>query len=404
MRNAFQRLAAPVAVGLGLAVVALVLNLGLQLSTVMAPGWLPFRLAGAGFENDIVQRIAAAESQYRDGSLRGEKFLCVLIGLSGLRESADLKTMTAASADRCRYLGLSGAGGAIDTLTEQTRRLLDGSLRPDVAVIGITDFLQVKPLPPQPGASEASPWTDAARRGDIRLLAKLAKDGLWFIERRRDVNGAVESALMDGKQTMLRVLGADAVSQLNPLTDPWREMIRLEVPEHASETALRNGIAAYQARALYEPASYERARIRAQTEALNELISKLRARNAGHRGADAGTFPAARAPSRASVARSACRARRCVRCQQPAFARPPRRGAGLRVHRYFARQRRGSTGHQPVARDARQSGSAASRGAADAQALKSRQHRRPWTKIGSKPRSGTGARRAPGAVKLHTVR
>ena len=278
MRSAFQRLAAPVAVGFGLIAVTLVLNVGLQLSTALAPGWLPFRLAGAGFENDIVQRIAAAESQYRDGSLRGEKFLCVLIGLSGLRESADLKTMTTVSADRCRYLGLSGAGGAIDTLTEQTRRLLDGSLRPDVAIIGITDFLQVKPLPPKPGAGEASPWADAARHGDIRLLAKMAKDGLWFIERRRDVNGAVESALMDGKQTMLRVLGADAVSQLNPLTDPWREMIRLEVPEHASDTALRNGIAAYEARALYEPASYERGRIQQQTEALNELISKLRAR------------------------------------------------------------------------------------------------------------------------------
>lgn len=280
MRSAFQRLSATLAIGIGLIAATLALNFVLQLSTTIAPGWLPFRLAGAGFENDIVQRIAAAESQYRDGRLRADKFLCALIGLSGLRESADLKTMTAVSGDRCRYLGLSGAGGAIDTITEQTRRLLDGSLRPDVAVIGITDFLLVKPLPPRPGADEASPWIDAARHGDLRLLAKLAKDGLWFIERRRDVNGAVESALLDGKQTMLRLLGADTASQLNPLTDPWREMIRLDVPEHASDTALRNGIAAYQARALYEPTSYERGRIRQQTESLNELISKLRARGA----------------------------------------------------------------------------------------------------------------------------
>ena len=278
MRIAFQRSAALLAVVFGLAAVTLVLNLLLHLSTILAPGWLPLRMAGPGFENDIVQRIAAAESLYRDGSLRDGKYLCALIGLSGLRESADLKTMTRVSVDRCHYIGLSGAGGAIDTLTEQTRRLLEGSLRPDVAVIGITDFLLIKPLPSKPGAGEVSPWADAARRGDVRQLAKLARDGLWFIVRRSDANGAVESVLMDGKQTMLRLLGADAASRHNPLADPWREMIRMEVPEHASDHALRRGVAAYEARTLFEPASYERGRIQLQTEALNELITKLRAR------------------------------------------------------------------------------------------------------------------------------
>ena len=153
-------------------------------------------------------------------------------------------------------------------------------MRPDVAVIGITDFLLVKPLPPKPGANQISPWAEAARRGDIRQLAKMARDWLWFIDRRRDVNGAVESALKDGQQSMLRLLGGNAASQFNSLTDPWREMIRLEVPEHASDAALRRGIAAYEVRALYEPASYERGRIQPQTDALNELISKLRARGA----------------------------------------------------------------------------------------------------------------------------
>ena len=278
MRSALQRFTALLVIGLGLAVVVVLLNLLMNLSVNVAPGWLPFRMAGAGFEIDIEQRVAAAESQYRDGSLREQKFLCALIGLSGLREAADLKLMTTASADVCRYIGLSGAGVAIDTLTKQTRGLLSGSLRPDVAVIGVSDFLLIRPPPPKLGADVASPWADAARRGDIRQLAKLVRSYVWFVDRRRDINGAVEATLMDGKQTMLRLLGADAASRHNPLTDPWREMIRLDVPEHASEAALRSGIAAYEARTLYDPASYEAGRIQPQTQALNELIRKLRAR------------------------------------------------------------------------------------------------------------------------------
>lgn len=278
MKAVLARFGVVAAVGLGLGAAVVLINLVLHLSTTVAPDWLPYRLAGAGYANDITQRVEAAERQYRDGSLRDQKYLCALIGLSGLREAVDLKVMSEVNAN-CRYIGLGGAGAAMETIAEEASGFFASKLRPDVAVVGIADFLLVKPAPPGAGGgADAAPWMAALREGRVRDLARMARDGLWFIERRRDVNGAVEEALIAGKMSILRFLGASAASQHNPLADPWREMIRNEVPEHPSEAAMRAGIAGYEARKLYEPASYQPQRIQLQTQALNELVRMLRAR------------------------------------------------------------------------------------------------------------------------------
>lgn len=278
MQAAMGRVLTVMSVGMGLAVVALLLSLVLHASQWFAPNWLPYRLAGRGYEDDIVQRIEAAEAAFRSGKLQDGRHLCAVIGLSGMREAADLKLMTAATDERCRFIGLSGAGGALDTLAEQARRLLSGSLRPDVAVVGVGEFLLIKPVAPKADGDQSSPWVDAMRRGDIRRVAKMVKDGLWFIERRRDVNGTVEAGLIGVKQEMLRLLGSEREAENNPLLDPWREMLRLEVPEHPSATALRVGIAAYEARGAYDPASFASERVRDQSDALNAVVSGLRAR------------------------------------------------------------------------------------------------------------------------------
>jgi hypothetical protein len=280
MKNAIRRLCVVLAVAMGAGAVAVLISVAMHMTNLIWPDWLPYRLAGGGYERDIVQRIEAAEGFYKNHATGDERYLCAVIGLSGMREAGDLETMTKASDNKCRYIGLCGAGGAFDTLAEQTRRLLDGSLRPDVAVVGIAEFLLITPKPPKPSTSteESSPWLSALRCGDIHLMAKMFKDGLWFNERRRDVNGTVEAFLMGAKQTMLRWLGATGETTNNPLLDPWREMIRMEVPEHVSGTALRLGVESFEARGAYDANSYLRERISEQVQALNSVISKLRER------------------------------------------------------------------------------------------------------------------------------
>jgi hypothetical protein len=282
VKGAIQRVGAVASVALALGVVATGVSVAMHATHLVSPDWLPYRLAGGGFEKDIVQRIEAAEGLYKNNALPDERPLCALIGLSGLREAGDLKQLARLSDNRCRFIGLSGAGGAIDTLGEQSRRLLDGTLRPDVAVVGIAEFLLVKPAPPRPaapGGGDTTPaWVDALRRGDVRLVAKTFKDGLWFIERRRDVNGTAEAAMVGVKQTLLRVMGATGSATNNPLQDPWREMIRMEVPEHMSATALRVGIDSYRSKGAFDPKSYDAAQVAEQTKALTDIVRRLKER------------------------------------------------------------------------------------------------------------------------------
>jgi hypothetical protein len=277
MKASLARFGVLAAIGLGVAAAVVLINLVLHLSTTVAPEWLPYRAAGAGYANDIAQRVESVEQQYQDGRLHDQKYFCALIGLSGLREAIDLKVMAQANPN-CRYMGLGGAGVAMDTIAEESRSFFTSKLRPDVAVVGIADFLLVKPAPPGAAGADGSPWLAALRDGRVRDLARMARDWLWFVERRRDVNTAVEEVLIVCKLSVLRFLGANAAAQQNPLADPWREMIRNEVPEHASEAALRAGIAGYEARRWYDPASYERQRIQLQAQALNDVVRNLRSR------------------------------------------------------------------------------------------------------------------------------
>ena len=64
------------------AVVAILNGLLLLLDKTPAMRWLPARLTGGGFVEDIQQRIAGATEAYRNGSVAGDKYLGVLVGIS----------------------------------------------------------------------------------------------------------------------------------------------------------------------------------------------------------------------------------------------------------------------------------------------------------------------------------
>jgi len=265
---------------LSLALAVLLINGALWLSVRIEPDWLRYRMAGAGFESDITQRIEAAEHDYRQRVVPADVHLCALIGLSGMREGGDLVQLTKLLGGRCRFIGLSGAGGQIDTLAEQTRRLLSGTLRPDVVVIGIAETLLVRPAPPREQAAARWPLLQALRQGDFWGLASQAKASLWFVVRRDDVKGAVEQVLLDWKQNLLTLMKGHATVTRNPLTDPWREMMRMGIPETPLPVTLRREVESFEASGLYAAASYETSRVRPQLEALTTLIRNLRSRGA----------------------------------------------------------------------------------------------------------------------------
>ena len=265
----------------------LVVNAVLWGVDAVTPNWLPYRMAGEGFRDDITQRVQAAQVRYA-ADVGHDEYFCVLLGLSSLREGTDLKLLGQLGSAKCRYLGLCGAGPALDAIPEEAHELEDSKLRPDLVIIGVNEFLQAKPVAPPTEAGGASGGGGAATpvhskfigdllHHDLRNMVKDVLSWVWFYERRRDVSGEIESLLLSGKEKILHALGAH---MNNPLNDPWREMIRLGGPDHASAAALREQLAAYAKRNLFAANTYDTTQARAQIESLSDLIRLMKSRGA----------------------------------------------------------------------------------------------------------------------------
>src|SRR5262245_9580596 len=69
------------------------------------PDCLPQYRVGRGFIRDAHARIEAAADQFRDGMVKADRPLCVVIGVSDTREGFDLARLAAEDGVECRYLG-----------------------------------------------------------------------------------------------------------------------------------------------------------------------------------------------------------------------------------------------------------------------------------------------------------
>ena len=98
-------------VSLWLALALFVADNGLHgLANTPVLGWLPRAVAGTGFIEDNRQRVEGAMRYYRDGLVSPDDHLCVIVGISNVREGIDLDTVTAAVGKGWHFLGAAGAG------------------------------------------------------------------------------------------------------------------------------------------------------------------------------------------------------------------------------------------------------------------------------------------------------
>ena len=195
MRDAFRRAACIGQVAAGVFLTLLVFNFPAYL------GDAPLRPTGCltGSPERVSSKTSPSVSRRPRRSIGMvpsallDRALCVLVGLSGLREAAGIwKAMTQATC-RCPLpvLGLSG-GRRCDRHDASSNAQTGNQLAcPDVAVIGLSEYLLVEPLPPQPDAEIGAAWRTAWRHRDLRQLAKAGRDSMWFITRRADVSGGV---------------------------------------------------------------------------------------------------------------------------------------------------------------------------------------------------------------------
>ena len=87
---------------------------------------------------------------------------------------------------------------------------------------------------------------------------------------------AVEDEFATMHFELVRAIGDATVR--SPLTDPWREMILLGLPESMTDRARATQLAAYKARGLFDPASYDHPSVALELEGLGSLIDALRGR------------------------------------------------------------------------------------------------------------------------------
>ena len=176
-----------VQIGIALSLSVAILNgLLLLLDKTPAMRWLPARLTGGGFVEDIQQRIAGATEAYRNGSVAGDKYLCVLVGISDLREAADLKILSAEAGNSWRFLGGASAGPGVSAIQRFADLFINSSLRPDLVVIGLNPVQLLDTFLPNRIERVAA----AAKKQNATsysTVVDLLKRSIWVHERRKDI-------------------------------------------------------------------------------------------------------------------------------------------------------------------------------------------------------------------------
>ena len=284
--TATMRITAIVRVLTGLMVMALIVNIILNVSSTLWPNWIPEKMSGAGFQKDITQRVHAAEKAFTSNAQLQNQKLCVFLGLSSQRESVDLATLTDIDGIDAKYLGLCGAGLSMATMTQQSSALFDSNLNPQLAIIGINLYHQVDPLviaklkqADAPVVTKTGlPIITPLLKGDIRKTWHQTRQRIWVYQRRRDVNTVLTENLAAINTQMLNLFGTSSSSGSDEVTSPWREMIRIDGPEKASKATYKAQTQSYANRGLFDVASYEPQLITQEEKALNDIIRELQQR------------------------------------------------------------------------------------------------------------------------------
>lgn len=281
MRDALRQLGPLLKLTLAVGGCVLALNGGMLALDAACPGWLPQQMAGSGFEQDIRARVHSAEEYLNQHDDERDQ-LAVVLGLSGAREGVLLAELAQHDEPLAyRYLGLCGAGGTVQTIAKQSQALFTSELQPRLAVLGITPFALIPPAQATADDDQAAQQSDlllALKQHNPRLLYRALRKRFWFYSRRRDASDLVTAKLQDGKLALLALFGTELPT---PPThrDPWREMIKLDNPLHASQATLNQQLNSYESRGYFRDSAYEH--LEPELAALKQMIDHFRGRDRG---------------------------------------------------------------------------------------------------------------------------
>ena len=112
--------------------------------------------------------------------------------------------------------------------------VLESDLRPDVVVLGLGLHQLVDPRPGAPAAADDAGIAGATRQGNFRTAAVLIRNSSWIYSRQRDVSVTVEGGLLEWRARLMTFFGVPLSEGESRKLSPWREMVRMDWPDHFS--------------------------------------------------------------------------------------------------------------------------------------------------------------------------
>ncbi len=231
------------------------LNASMWLVSAMAPRWInvPKQFFGVDYLSDNLERVYSAEAEWHRLA-PGNPELIVILGLSGASEGVALEPMRQRVGENVRLLPLSGAGRNINDIQLYTRPLLDSQLRPDLVIFAISPFHLMDP------PEEYLAWSD--RLGDVERDTLLLG---WFYRKRTDIRNILDIKLLQLRYDLSRQLSS---SPIIGDADPWRDSIRLGLPQLTVQSQWDTRLREYGARGYYDEENY-----REESDQVNRLVS-----------------------------------------------------------------------------------------------------------------------------------
>ncbi len=254
-----NKLGPMVAIGGAVLLGLFALNAMLVLTSAAYPNWLPRQFFGVDFLADNRRRAEGAALQYVDGMLGEDEPFVIVLGLSSASEGITLAALDEQLGDQARFLGLSGAGRNMRDVARYARFLLKTNARPAVAVFAINLFHLMDPPPPH----------EAFLQNLQRVTTIGEFLGGWLIVRRRDIKYAVDFGIDTVRGSAFEFFNVRPPADENP----WREFVRLGLPQTVNDAQWQNNVKRYGERGYYDAANY--ARSRTQIDIFHEIIAEF---------------------------------------------------------------------------------------------------------------------------------
>jgi len=239
---------------LGLIVVDAALT-ALAATPVLA--WLPRTTTGTGFLQDSRERVVRASEEYRLREVAPGDHLGVLVGISNMREAAELSVVSEVVGPGWRWLGVAGAGFGMGSFVQYANLVLESDLRPDVVVLGLGLHQLVDPRPGAPGAAADAGIAGAIREGNFRSAAVQIRNASWIYSRQRDVSVTVEGGLLEWRARLMTFFDVPLSEGESRKLSPWREMVRMDWPDHFSKATIAAQEESLDRAGIFDIASYK---------------------------------------------------------------------------------------------------------------------------------------------------